>query len=83
MKPSVLKEVESLVKSIEIQHQNIQSYNQLIREVYLFERLINQGWTRKSIPQISAYEERTLLRIEGELIFLEEKRIYTEPSSEE
>ena len=83
MKPSVLKEVESLVKSIEIQHQNIQSYNQLIRGVYLFERLIYQGWTRKSIPQISAYEERTLLRIEGELIFLEEKRIYTEPSSEE
>lgn len=83
MKPPVLKEVESLVKSIEIQHQNIQSYNQLIRGVYLFERLINQGWTRKSIPQISAYEERTLLRIEGELIFLEEKRIYTEPSSEE
>ena len=83
MKPSVLKEVESLVKSIEIQHQTIQSYNQLIKGVCLFERLINQGWTRKSIPQISAYEERTLLKIEGELIFLEEKRIYTEPSSEE
>ena len=83
MKPSVLTEVESLVKSIGIQHQTIQSYNQLIKGVHLFERLINQGWTRKSIPQISAYEERTLLRIEGELIFLEEKRIYIESSSEE
>lgn len=83
MKPSVLKEVESLMKSIEIQRQTIQSYNQLMTGVHLFERLINQGWTSKSIPQISAYKERTLLRIEGELIILEEERIYTESSSEE
>ena len=83
MKSSILTEVESLVKSIEIQRKTIQSYKQLMKGVQLFEELINQGWTRKSIPQISAYKERTLLRIEGELIVLEEKRIYTELSSEE
>ena len=83
MKSSILTEVESLVKSIEIQRKTIQSYKQLMKGVQLFEELINQGWTRKSIPQISAYKERTLLRIEGELIVLEEERIYTELSSEE
>lgn len=82
-KSSILKEVESLVESIEIQHQTIQSYNQLMKGVHLFERLISQGWTRKRIPQISVYKERTLLKIEGELIILEEEHISTEPSSEE
>jgi len=83
MKLPVLQEVESLLRSMEIQRQTIQSYNQLMIGVHLFERLINQGWASKSIPQISAYKERTLLRIEGELIILGKEHIYTEPSSEE
>lgn len=83
MKPSTLKEVESLVASIEIQHQTIQSYNQLMKGVYLFEQLISQGWTKKRTPQISAYKERTLLKIEGELIILEEEHISMESPSDE
>ena len=43
MKLPVLQEVESLVRSMEIQRQTIQSYNQLMIGVHLFERLINQG----------------------------------------
>lgn len=75
---SIVKEVESL----KVQLQPVQSCSQLIVGLELFERLINQGWTKRSTPQIVACKERTLLKIDGELIILEEERVYTELSLE-
>lgn len=75
---SIEEEIDSVRVFQESQYDNYPSYNELIDSIELFNKLVERGWAKKSVPQVSASVERLHLRIRGELIHLEEEYIYSE-----